>query len=66
MGFDLAYLADHPSCITTLAAWHHAQWHYLDVGLSPEQRATKLGAHTRDRVPLTVVALSASPAVPDS
>ena len=54
----IAYLADHPSYIPELAAWHHAQWRYLDTGVSVEQRAAALSRHTRDRVPLTVIALS--------
>ena len=58
MRFTIAYLADHPSYIPTLSAWHHAQWRYLDVDVSVEQRAATLSKHTRDRVPMTVVALS--------
>lgn len=52
-------LADHPALTPTLAAWHHAQWSYLDVGVSVAQRAAALRTHGRDAVPMTVVALSA-------
>jgi GNAT superfamily N-acetyltransferase len=58
LSHTIAYLADHPSCIPTLAAWHHAQWRYLDVDMSVEQRAAALGTHTKDRIPMTVVALA--------
>jgi GNAT superfamily N-acetyltransferase len=50
---------DHPELIPTLARWHHAQWSYLDVGLTAEQRASRLGAHLgRTQIPTTFVALS--------
>jgi len=52
-------LADHPALIPTLAAWHHAQWSYLDVGVSVAQRAAALRTHGRDAVPMTVVVRSA-------
>jgi predicted N-acetyltransferase YhbS len=56
--FLIEYLADHRSFIPTLARWHHAQWHYLDVGKSAQQRADALQKHGRGQVPTTVVALS--------
>jgi GNAT superfamily N-acetyltransferase len=54
----IAYLADRPAFIPTLARWHHAQWSYLDVGVSAEQRAVRLQAHLgRRQIPTTFVAL---------
>lgn len=54
----IAYLADHPAFIPTLARWHHAQWSYLDVGVSVEQRAVRLQAHLgRRQIPTTFVVL---------
>ena len=58
MSFSIVYLADHLSFAPTLAAWHHAQWRHLDVDVSVEQRSATLSRHTRDRVPMTVIALS--------
>lgn len=52
-------LVDYPQFIPTLAVWHQAQWSYLDVGRSAAQRAAALCTHERDRVPMTVVAVSA-------
>lgn len=57
----LAYLADHPEFITTLARWHHAQWHYLDRDSSVEARIANFQAHLgRGQVPATFVALEGS------
>jgi GNAT superfamily N-acetyltransferase len=56
--YRIESLADHPALIPTLAAWHHAQWSYLDVGVSVAQRAAALRTHRRNAVPMTVVALS--------
>ena len=55
--YTIAYLADHPAHTGTLAAWHHRQWHYLDVDVSVEQRAAFLGTHGRGEIPTTVLAL---------
>ena len=57
-GFRIEYLADHPSFLPSLAQWHHAQWSYLDVGVSTEQRMATLQKHGKAQVPTTVVALS--------
>jgi GNAT superfamily N-acetyltransferase len=57
----LAYLADYPEFIPTLARWHHAQWHYLDAGVSVEERAANFHAHLgRQQIPTTFVALEGS------
>jgi predicted N-acetyltransferase YhbS len=53
-------LVDYPQFIPTLAAWHHAQWSYLDLGKSVAQRAAALRTHLRNAVPMTVVARSAA------
>jgi predicted N-acetyltransferase YhbS len=54
----IEYLADCPEHIPVLAAWHYAQWRYLDVGVSVAQRAAALREHGRDTVPMTLIALS--------
>ncbi len=57
----LAYLADHPEFIPTLAQWHHAQWRYLDVDVSIEDRIANFKAHLgRSQIPTTFVALETS------
>ena len=55
--YEIAFLADHPIHVATLAAWHHRQWHYLDLDVSVERRAAFLGTHGRGAIPTTVVAL---------
>lgn len=57
--FRIQNLVDYPQFIPTLAAWHHAQWSYLDLGKSIAQRTATLRTHRRTAVPMTVVALSA-------
>jgi predicted N-acetyltransferase YhbS len=56
--YCIEYLADCPQHIPVLAAWHNAQWSYLDVGVSVAQRAAALRKHGRGIVPMTLVALS--------
>jgi N-acetylglutamate synthase-like GNAT family acetyltransferase len=56
--FHIAYLADHPDWIPTLAAWHYGQW----AKLYPEETKANFAHHLRlsaqtGRIPLTVVAL---------
>jgi GNAT superfamily N-acetyltransferase len=58
MDYRIEYLADHLSCVPTLARWHHAQWSYLDTNVPVEQRAAALSRHGKERVPMTVIALS--------
>ncbi len=55
---EIAYLADHPDHIPKLAAWHHAQWGYLN----PESTlATRIQSLTNDAgrcaVPTVFVAI---------
>jgi GNAT superfamily N-acetyltransferase len=56
--YTIAYLADHPSYVPTLAAWHHVQWSYLDAGVSVEQRISRLEEHGKRKVPTTLLAVS--------
>jgi GNAT superfamily N-acetyltransferase len=56
--YRIEYLVDHPQHIPVLAAWHYAQWSYLDVGVSIAQRAAALHRHGIDTVPMTLLALS--------
>ncbi|MBN1642167.1 MAG: GNAT family N-acetyltransferase [Anaerolineae bacterium] len=55
--YTIAYLADHPTHIETLAQWHHRQFSYLDADLSVAQRASRLRTHGRGEAPTTVIAL---------
>jgi GNAT superfamily N-acetyltransferase len=55
---DIAYLADHPQHISTLAAWHHAQWGHLNPGTDVAWRTRQLTLHTgRPGIPTTLIAL---------
>jgi len=58
LDFTIDFLAHHPDAVDTLAAWHHAQWSYLDRDVTQEQRAAALRRRRSDGIPLTVVALS--------
>lgn len=56
---NLAYLADHPAHLPTLATWLHGQWGHLYPDGSLATRTTRLrGQLERDRVPMTFVALN--------
>lgn len=55
---DIAYLADHPQYIPTLADWHHAQWGHLNPGSDSAKRSHQLAQHTgRPGIPTTLIAL---------
>lgn len=58
MDHRIEYLADHPTLVSTLARWHHAEWQYLDANVPLERRAAALARHRRHQVPTTVVALA--------
>ena len=58
LDFTVDFLAHHPTAVDTLAEWHHAQWNYLDRGVTLEQRASALRRHRTDGIPLTVVAFA--------
>jgi N-acetylglutamate synthase-like GNAT family acetyltransferase len=54
---QIAYLADHPAFIPTLAQWHHAQWSYLSPGATLERRTAHLqGQLGKKQIPTTFVA----------
>ncbi len=51
------WLADHPECLDTLAAWHHAEWRELLPGWTAAQARADLETHRgRATIPTTVVA----------
>jgi predicted N-acetyltransferase YhbS len=53
----LAYLADHPAFIPTLAEWHFAEWGHLRSGDSVPRRIGRLSEASRHQeVPTVVVA----------
>jgi N-acetylglutamate synthase-like GNAT family acetyltransferase len=53
----IAYLADHPEFLRTLAEWQHGEWGHLRPGDTVEARMVRLGGSEEpDRIPLTVVA----------
>jgi GNAT superfamily N-acetyltransferase len=55
----IAYLADRPEFIPTLARWHYQEWAYLRPGDSVEGRIARLrGSCGRGEIPLTLVAVS--------
>lgn len=55
----IAYLADHPEFIPTLAAWFHAQWGHLSPGSTVEMVAEGLESHLHhNELPLALVAVS--------
>jgi GNAT superfamily N-acetyltransferase len=55
---EIAYLADYPEHLHTVATWVFGQWGHLLPGKTLEQVERTFGTHLqRDAVPLTVVAL---------
>jgi len=55
---NIAYLADHPQHIPTLAAWHYGQWGHLNPGDSILARIERLRKHTgRPGIPTTLIAV---------
>jgi predicted N-acetyltransferase YhbS len=55
--FRLAYMADHPTFIPTLAKWHFAEWGHLRPGDSIERRIIRLTEASRRReIPTVVIA----------
>lgn len=57
----IAYLADHPEFISTLAKWHHEEWAYLRPGESLEGRTARLRKCCHHRqIPTVIVAFTAS------
>jgi GNAT superfamily N-acetyltransferase len=55
---QIAYLADHPEHIPTVAAWHYAEWGHLNSGDSVPSRIERLHQHSgRPGIPTTLIAL---------
>ena len=55
----LAYLADHPDAIPTLAGWHHTEWGALVRDWTLDAAEAELRSHTARRaLSTTLVALS--------
>lgn len=58
MNCRIEYLADCPQVLETLAAWHHAQWSYLNPQRTLAERIARLQGHLqRQAIPTTFVAL---------
>lgn len=55
---QIAYLADYPHHIPTVAGWLYGEWGRLNPGDSLERRIARLTAHTgRPGIPTTLIAL---------
>jgi len=60
----IAYLADHPEHLETIAAWQHAEFGYLTPAMTREDRAERLRRSLqKDALPMAFVALSADGAL---
>jgi len=54
---QIAYLADHPEHIDTLAPWLHAQWGWFTAGSTLDSRREGLGKQlNREELPIALVA----------
>lgn len=57
LSLEIAYLADYPDDVDTLAPWLHAEWGWFTPGSTLEDRRAKLACHlNRDALPLALVA----------
>lgn len=57
----IQYLADYSHALPILAEWQHREWGHIRAGDTVEKRRARLeGYSSRDRIPLTVVALEGS------
>jgi predicted N-acetyltransferase YhbS len=55
---QIAYLADHPYYIPTVALWLYSEWGRLNPGDSVDRRVARLSTHTgRPAIPTTLIAL---------
>lgn len=55
---QIAYLADHPHHIPTVAHWQYGEWGHLNPGDSVQGRIERLGQHIgRPGLPTTLIAL---------
>ena len=56
---QIAYLADHPQHIPTVAHWQYEEWGHLNPGDSVQGRIERLSQHTgRPGLPTTLIALA--------
>jgi predicted N-acetyltransferase YhbS len=54
----IEHLADHPQHLAALAAWHQAQFGYLNTSVTVEQRMERLRASAqKGKLPMTFVAV---------
>jgi predicted N-acetyltransferase YhbS len=54
----IGHLADHPQHLAALAAWHQAQFGYLNTSVTVEQRTQRLKASAqKGALPMTFVAV---------
>lgn len=54
---QIDFLANHPTHIPQLAAWHHAMWGHLDPSATLQGRIERLTSHTGcPAIPTTVIA----------
>lgn len=55
---QIAYLADHPQYIPTVAHWQYEEWGHLNQGDSVQERIERLSQHTgRPGIPTTLIAI---------
>lgn len=55
---QIAYLADHPQYIPTLAEWQYEEWGHLNPGDSVQGRIERLSQHQgRPGIPTTLIAV---------
>ena len=55
---QIAYLADHPHLIPTVAAWQYEEWGHLNPGDSVSGRVERLSQHLgRPGIPTTLIAI---------
>jgi GNAT superfamily N-acetyltransferase len=56
---DIAYLADYPGHVSTVAGWIYREWGHLSPDCTLEQVEASIRAHmNRDELPLALIALS--------
>lgn len=51
-------LREHPEYLSTLSAWHHAEWSYLNPGKTLEDRINKMRDYLSDnQIPTMLIAI---------
>ena len=54
----LAFLADHPEAVPTIARWYFEEWGYLGAGSCVDEVAEKVRIYlNKDKIPLIILAL---------